>query len=82
MSKKIYSIISIIIGIMLIFLLQSEVYAASATMTASSTKVEPGKTVTITANIKSSASWALDVSTTGGTLKKNDSRVGKVWIQL
>ena len=76
MSKKIYSIISIIIGIMLIFLLQSEVYAASATMSTSATKVEPGKTVTITANVKSSASWALDVSTTGGTLKKNDSRVG------
>ena len=76
MSKKIYSIISIIISIMLIFLLQNKVYAATATMSASPTKVEPGKTVTITADIKSSASWALDISTTGGTLKKNDSRVG------
>lgn len=76
MSKKIYSIISIIIGIMLIFLLQNEVYAASVTMSASSTKVEPEKTVTITANIKSSASWVLDVSSTGGALKKNESRVG------
>ena len=76
MRKKIYTIISIIISIMLICLLQNKVYAASATISASPTKVEPGKTVNITANIKSSASWALDVSTTGGTLKKNDSRVG------
>ena len=76
MRKKIYSIISIIISIMFMFLIQNEVFAASATISASETKVEPGKTVTITANIKSSASWALDVSTTGGTLKKNDSRVG------
>jgi len=76
MSKKIYIIISIIVSIMLMFLLQNEVYAASATISASENKVEPGKTVTLKANIKDSASWALDVSTTGGTLKKNDSRVG------
>jgi len=76
MSKKIYSIISILISIILIFSLRTKVFAASATMSASSTKIEPGKTVTITADIKSAASWQLDVSTTGGTLKKNDSRVG------
>jgi len=76
MSKKIYSIISIIICIMLIFLIQNTVYAASAKMTVSSTKVETGKSVTITANISSAATWDLDISTTGGTLEKNNDRVG------
>lgn len=76
MSKKVYSIISIIISIILIFSLQSEVYASSAKMSVSSTKVETGKTVDITVNINSAATWDLDISTTGGTLKKSNDRVG------
>ena len=76
MIKKIYNIICISISIILIFLCNSEVYASSTTIYVSKTKIKPSDTVTISANIKSAASWVLDISTTGGTLKKNESRVG------
>lgn len=76
MSKKIYVIISIIACIIIIFSLQNQVYASAATMSVSATKVDKGKSVTITANISSAASWDLDISATGGNLKKNNDRVG------
>lgn len=76
MSKKIYVIISIIASIIIIFSLQNQVYASNATMSISANKVDKGKSVTITANISSAASWDLDISATGGNLIKNNDRVG------
>lgn len=75
--KKIKYILTIMmISVIIIFIMINKVEAANATISASKTDVEKGTTINITANISSAASWALDVSASGGNLTKSDERVG------
>ena len=76
MKKIFYSIIIIAISICLVGLFAPKSLASSASISASSTKVEKGQTVTLKANVSNASSWALDISSTGGALKKNDARAG------
>ena len=76
MKKNFYSIIIIAISICLLGLFAPKSLASSASISASSTKVEKGQTVTLKANVSNASSWALDISSTGGALKKNDARAG------
>lgn len=75
--KKIKYILTIMmISVIIIFIMINKVEAANATISASKTDVEKGTAINITANISSAASWALDVSASGGNLTKSDERVG------
>lgn len=75
--RKIKYILNIImLSVIIIFMMINNVEAANATISASKTDVEKGTTINITANISNAASWALDVSTSGGNLTKSDERVG------
>lgn len=75
--RKIKYILNIImLSAIIIFMMINNVEAANATISASKTDVEKGTTINITANISNAASWALDVSTSGGNLTKSDERVG------
>ena len=77
MKKNYLLLINLLILVLITtFILPCNVYAASAKITASSTNVEVGESVTLNSSISSAASWSLDVSTTGGTVTKSDSRVG------
>ena len=44
------------------------VYAASSSLSASSTKVNKGQSVTITASVNNVASWNMKMSASGGSL--------------
>ena len=76
MRKMKYILTIIMISVVIIFMMINNVEAANATISASKTEVEKGTTINITANVSSAASWALDVSTSGGNLTKSDERVG------
>jgi len=75
--KKIYYLLSsFIISIILLFGIQNKVFATSVSINASGKSIEKGQTITLNADIKDASSWQLDLSTTGGSLSKYDSRVG------
>lgn len=70
MNKKIKIITLLIIGF-LISLLSNNVYAASASISAGKTTLEPGESTAITLSVSQAEAWALNVNTTGGTLSGN-----------
>lgn len=74
-TKDLLSII-FVISIIFVSILQYNVYAANASITASKTSIEKGQTININANISSASSWALDAQASGGTFTKSDDRVG------
>lgn len=76
MKQKIYSVIIIVFSIIILECSSQKVFASDASISASKTKIEKGNSVTITANVSSASSWDLDISTSGGTLKKSNDRVG------
>ena len=73
MNKVIKKIFLIGIFILFIFLGDKKVFAASASISASSTKVEPGTNVTITASVSDVEVWNLSLSTDGGSLSGTTS---------
>jgi len=76
MEKKFYSVVIIIFSLIILWCLPQKVFAINASISASTKKIEKGKSVTLTANVSSASSWDFDISASGGTLKKSNDRVG------
>lgn len=76
MRKKYFALIILFIALTFILGINSNVYAAGATISASKLEIEKGETITINANIDNASAWELDVTATGGSLVKSDDRVG------
>ena len=77
MKRKKYLLISlIIISIITIFTINNNVFATGANLNASSTNIEPGDTVNLSAYVTEAASWSLDIQASGGTLNKSNDRTG------
>lgn len=67
MKKNIKILLSILLSIGLLFILNSYVYAASTSLSAKSTKVKEGDTITVTASV-TAAQWDLAISVNGTTI--------------
>ena len=67
MSKKIKIILALLI-VLSIVILSKQVYAASASISAGQTSLEPGKSTTITASVSATEAWNLKITASGGTL--------------
>ena len=76
MEKKFYSVVIIIFSLIILWCSPQKVFAINASISASTKKIEKGKSVTLTANVSSASSWDFDISASGGTLKKSNDRVG------
>ena len=76
MKKKFYSVVIIIFSLIILWCSPQKVFAINASISASTKKIEKGKSVTLTANVSSASSWDFDISASGGTLKKSNDRVG------
>ena len=76
MKKKFYSVVIIIFSLIILCCSPQKVFAINASISASTKKIEKGKSVTLTANVSSASSWDFDISASGGTLKKSNDRVG------
>ena len=70
MKKKFYSAVIIIFSLIILWCSPQKVFAINASISASTKKIEKGKSVTLTANVSSASSWDFDISASGGTLKK------------
>lgn len=67
MSKKIKIILALLIGLSIV-ILSKQVYAASASISAGKTSLEPGQSTTIAASVSETEAWNLKVTASGGTL--------------
>ena len=67
MNKKIKIVLANVIAFLIIGI-SNNVYAASASLKAQKTDLEPGETTTITASISDTEAWNLKVTTSGGNL--------------
>ena len=72
MNRKIKIILALLIGLC-IAILSNQVYAASASISAGKTNLEPGQSTTITASISATEAWNLKVTASGGTLSGTTS---------
>ena len=68
--KKKLTIFSIIFIMLVAMVFPNNVFAASASITASSTSIYVGETATINININSTETWSLNISASGGNLSK------------
>ena len=68
--KKKLTIFSIIFIMLVAMVFSNNVFAASASITASSTSIYVGETATINININSTETWSLNISASGGNLSK------------
>lgn len=67
MSKKIKIILTLLIGFS-IAIVSNQVYAASASISAGKTNLEPGQSTAITASVSATEAWNLKVTASGGNL--------------
>ena len=67
MSKKIKIILALLIGLSIV-ILSKQVYAASASISAGQTSLEPGQSTKITASVSETEAWDLKITARGGTL--------------
>lgn len=67
MSKKIKIILALLIGLSIV-ILSKQVYAASASISAGQTSLEPGQSTKITASVSETEAWDLKITASGGTL--------------
>ena len=67
MNKKIKIILALLIGLSIV-ILSKQVYAASASISAGQTSLEPGQSTKITASVSETEAWDLKITARGGTL--------------